>query len=368
MYKITLIFITINLCLVSFLAKANTNESIQTTSYENNYYNGKKFTFIENGITFSVFQNGEFDFYINPKNTIRTNVAYGAVNISYNAGYNYEGYIQYDDYGAIVQIEGVPVYYDYYGRIIGAGNVNINYHSNRLVRIGGLRIYYNGYGYYSHYGGYVNSYNRYYAYNPYHNYFTRPYYNRCVVSYNPYRRHYKPHRYTYHHKKKSYTNHNQYKKNDFKRVDARIRSTKTQGRNNRVDQKNNSGRQNALVNSSSRRSARTNTFKQEPKIASGSNRNSKNTKINSSRATQNKRLQGNYRQENNVSKVRSEQRQLHHSQASTRTRNTSKKTYPQRTTNYKSTKKTNSTNSRNTEKSPKRSLADRSSNRNRKSS
>ena len=90
--------------------------------------------------------------------------------------------------------------------------------------------------------------------------------------------------------------------------------------------------------------------------------------MNSLRATQKKRLQNNNRPESNVSKVRSEQRQLHQSQASTKTRNSSKNISRQRNTNYNPAKKSSSTNNRNTKTSPKKSLAGRSSNRNRKSS
>ena len=121
MKKIALLFVTVFLFNLSPLALANVKA--KTTFYD--YYNdgyGETFTFIERGITFSVFQNGEFDFYINPRNGINAGVNLGNVSISYNAGYNYDAYVQYDDYGAIIQIEDVPIYYDYYGRISKVGN------------------------------------------------------------------------------------------------------------------------------------------------------------------------------------------------------------------------------------------------------
>jgi len=224
MNKITLLLIAIFSYLSSPLAFSNTENNYNTTLYS--YNNGEKFTFVERGITFSVFRNGEFDFYINPRNGVRTNIDIGLVNISYNYGYNYDAYVQYDDYGAILQIENVPIYYDYYGRIVGAGNVKINYRANRLARIGGLHIYYNTYGYYSHYSGFINTYNRYYAYHPHHNYFVRPYYNHCVVSYNPYRLYYKPKRYNYYDHRKYYAK-NYNKNRTYKKVDSRVRNARS---------------------------------------------------------------------------------------------------------------------------------------------
>jgi hypothetical protein len=188
------LFLIVAFLITSFSIKATTNG----TEYRYYNENGDKFTFVERGITFAVFQNGEFDFYLNQRNS-GINIGYRSrnVNISFNSGYNYDAYVQYDDYGAVIQVENVPIYYDYYGRVTQIGNVNINYRSGRLVQLGGLHIFYNNYGYYSRYSGYVNRYNRHYAYHPYHNYFSRPIFDYRIVSYKPYRHYYKPSRYTY---------------------------------------------------------------------------------------------------------------------------------------------------------------------------
>ena len=103
---------------------ANTTNATTTNNY---YYNdGNSFTFVERGVTFSVFQNGEFDFYINPRSGFNANYQGNGVNISYNSGYNYDAYVQYDDYGAIIQVEDIPIYYDYYGRVTRVGIIDIN--------------------------------------------------------------------------------------------------------------------------------------------------------------------------------------------------------------------------------------------------
>ena len=238
--------------LVSLGALASTN-TLKMNRYYNDY--GNSFTFVESGVTFAVFQNGEFDFYMNRNNGLNVGYQSNNVNISFNSGYNYEAYVQYDDYGAIVQVENIPIYYDYYGRVDRIGNVNINYNQGRLIRVGGLHIHYNNHGHYSHYSGYINSYNPYYVYHPYHNFFIRPLFDFRIVSYHPYRNHYKPVRYAYykdHSRNKFYNNNNRhykYGKRDGRSVRQRVATAKvpkrTVDRVARVDR--NSVRDNATA-------------------------------------------------------------------------------------------------------------------------
>lgn len=214
------------LTILSPLAAAESKESTTNYTYYNEY--GETFTFVERGITFSVFQNGEFDFYINPRDGVHVGVNLANVSLSYNSGYDYDAYVQYDDYGAIIQIEDIPIYYDYYGRISQAGNVRIHYNGQRLARIGGLYIHYNRFGVYSHYTGFINRWNRRYVFHPYHNYFVRPVFNRCIVSYNPYRRWYRPIRYDYY-RGRGYARGYRYKNyrrdgRSFRSIDARVRT------------------------------------------------------------------------------------------------------------------------------------------------
>ena len=66
---------------------------------------GNSFIFVENGITFSVYPDGEFDFYINDRVNVNAHVGVGPIGVTFNSGYNYNPYVQYDDYGAIIQVE-----------------------------------------------------------------------------------------------------------------------------------------------------------------------------------------------------------------------------------------------------------------------
>ncbi|WP_298247024.1 hypothetical protein [uncultured Christiangramia sp.] len=174
------------------------SEISKSTTYSNLF--NDSFIFIEGGVEFAVYPNGEFDFYYNPDfrrgNEVR--ISTPNVNISYNSGYNYEPFIQYDDYGAVIQIEDVPVYYDYYGRIIQAGNIVMDYNRyGMLANVGSLRLHYNNFGRVIQRTGYINSYNRHYVRRPWHSYYRRPSLNVSIVFNQPYRAYYQPHRVSY---------------------------------------------------------------------------------------------------------------------------------------------------------------------------
>lgn len=193
MKNFTLIFAFL---FVGVTASANSETSVYPSPF--NY--GESFIFVEGGVEFSVYPNGEFDFYYNPQfsRSPLGNIQHPNSNISYNAGYNYDPYIQYDDFGAVIQIEDVPVYYDYYGRIIQAGNIFINYNSRgQLVRLGNMHIRYNRFNQPINYIGYINAYNPRYVYRPWHRYYVRPHQSYRVVYYEPYRAYYQPTRLSY---------------------------------------------------------------------------------------------------------------------------------------------------------------------------
>lgn len=193
----------------------------------NRGYDGSAFIFVEENVEFSVFPDGQFDFmYVGPQKSSGFTITTPNVNISFNSGYNYDAYVQYDDYGAVIQIENVPIYYDYYGRIIRAGNVNINYNNGRLARIGGLHIHYNPFGEFVYHTGFINRFNPYYIYRPWHVFYAPPIYHHVIVYNFPYRRYYKPIRYSYHQHIVFYKNRNNNAyingRKDFHRPGSRI--------------------------------------------------------------------------------------------------------------------------------------------------
>lgn len=191
----------------SVSAENSHSEISQKATYTNFF--DDSFIFIEGGVEFAVYPNGEFDFFYNPEFRRGNHVSISTpnVNISYNSGYNYEPFIQYDDYGAVIQIENVPVYYDYYGRIIQAGNVVMNYNQfGMLAHVGSLRLYYNDFGRVIRRTGFINNYNRHYVRRPWHSYYRRPSVNVSIVFNQPYRAYYQPHRVSYNHYTTVYNN------------------------------------------------------------------------------------------------------------------------------------------------------------------
>ena len=172
--------------------------TISASTFPNHTRNNNSFVFNEQGIEFAVFKDGQFDFNVlrQRQNSIQFSNHKG-INISFNTGYNYDAYVQYDSYGAVIQIENTPIYYDYYGRIIQAGNVHINYdYRGRVSWIGNMRINYDRYNN-SLCNGYVNRQHRYYTPSPWRSYYSVPNVQYCVIFNTPYRRHYTPIRYQY---------------------------------------------------------------------------------------------------------------------------------------------------------------------------
>lgn len=186
MKKLTLIFV--GLLAITF------RSSGYGYSYINSYADG--FVFDEMGITFAVYPDGEFDFYLANGQQSNT-VSNGYVNVTFNSGYNYNPYVQYDDFGAVIQVENVPIWYDYYGRVTQIGDVMINYNNRRVCQVGGLYVHYNSYGYYAYHTGYINTWNPYFVFRPFYVAFARPVVNMCFVRQTPYRQYYTPVRYAY---------------------------------------------------------------------------------------------------------------------------------------------------------------------------
>ncbi|MGV6832542.1 MAG: hypothetical protein ACWA5P_13395 [bacterium] len=185
------------LLLAPSLATAASAENTTLTRSWRGY--GNSFIFVEQGVEFSVFPDGQFDFNLNRfTSNFGVNANVGGVNVSFNTGYGYDAYVQYDDFGAVIQIENVPIYYDYYGRIIQAGNVFINYNNRGFVnRVGGLNIFYDRYNVFTHYTGFINLWNRRYVFRPWHSYYVIPRANFCILYNRPYRQWYTPIRHTY---------------------------------------------------------------------------------------------------------------------------------------------------------------------------
>lgn len=155
------------------------------------------FIFVENGVTFSVFPDGEFDFYVDNIININGGAQIGNVGVTFNSGFNYNPFVQFDDFGAVIQVENVPIFYDFYGRVNQIGSINLNFNNGFVNRIGGMSIFYNR-GAFSHFNGFINIHNRRFVNRPFHRWFARPAVGFFNVWHTPYRQFYNPIRYTWH--------------------------------------------------------------------------------------------------------------------------------------------------------------------------
>lgn len=136
------IFLLIALLSLTNLTATNTKNNIGV-----NYRYNDAVTFIERGIEFHVFLNGNFDF-----NTLRGNDVY------YNG--NQRTHIRRDNFGRIRQIGNAVINYGFNGNVTAIGNVPIRYRFGQLSSVGNLFVEYDRWGY-PHYRGFVKQ-NRFY--------------------------------------------------------------------------------------------------------------------------------------------------------------------------------------------------------------
>lgn len=108
--------------------------------------------FVEKGIEFYVFLNGEFDF--NTRYRYEKHQSHGGI------------YIERDYNGKVRRIGNSFINYDRYGKVKRIGNIYMEYRYGYLVRVGNLRIEYDRSGY-PHFLGNVK-YNHYEYEDPYY--------------------------------------------------------------------------------------------------------------------------------------------------------------------------------------------------------
>ena len=250
--------------------------TVSASTVSNHTRTSNSFVFNEQGIEFAIFNDGQFDFNVlrQRQNSIQFS-NHNGINISFNTGYDYAGYVQYDNYGAVIQIENTPIYYDYYGRISQAGNVHVNYdYRGRVSWIGNMRINYDRYNN-SHCNGYVNQ--RYYTPSVWYSYYSVPNVQYCVIFKTPYRRHYTPVRYQYQRPYRNNRRPNVYRnRRDQNRVANNRSNHSDRYRTNRTTRRsiNNTTRS---ENRQTTRSTRSSTNRSNNRVATSNQRARKNT-------------------------------------------------------------------------------------------
>ena len=130
------IFILLGMFMVVSTVEAK-NGKLPTNKIGLKYYDDAV-SFVERGIKFHVFLNGDFDFNSQHKNTY----------------YDYNGRrtkkrgirIERNYNGKIKRVGNVFINYDYRGNVKRIGNIFMNYNRGNLTKVGGLRITYNRWG------------------------------------------------------------------------------------------------------------------------------------------------------------------------------------------------------------------------------
>ena len=116
------------------------------------YRNDDPIVFVERGIEFYVFPDGQLDFntrptssssdmYYRSKGNNGVNKTYGAPNNSRKANYGVK--VAHDDQGRVRQVGNVFINYDVNDRVKRIGSVYMTYNRYALERVGGLEIIYN---------------------------------------------------------------------------------------------------------------------------------------------------------------------------------------------------------------------------------
>lgn len=141
------------------------------------YRDAEPIVFLERGIEFMVFPNGEMDFNTEPSSNNGDNYYRNRSRATANATYGAPRYtpaggvrVEHDTRGRVRRVGNVYINYDAVGRVKRVGSVYMAYNSFALTQIGGMKIVYDRIGRIVRTYGYVNGYNSGYAYAPYTGY------------------------------------------------------------------------------------------------------------------------------------------------------------------------------------------------------
>ena len=121
--------------------------------YPVDFRNADPIVFVERGVEFFIFPDGQFDFNTRPSNgemyykqnrSNAVNKTYGKhANVQYR---NYGVKVEHDNRGRVRQVGNVFINYDSRDRIKRVGSVYMTYNRYALERVGGLEIIYNRHG------------------------------------------------------------------------------------------------------------------------------------------------------------------------------------------------------------------------------
>ena len=170
MRKITLVLATLLLG-VTFATALEQVSELNSKDLRNSkrYRFTQPILFVERGVEFLIFPNGEFDFNTNAnyansgdyyrKSTTRRgsiNATFGAPGVRNNFNRSRGVRITHDRIGRVRSVGNVFINYDYQGRVKRIGSVYMTYRFGQLKQVGGLHIQYNRWGEMVNIRGHVN--------------------------------------------------------------------------------------------------------------------------------------------------------------------------------------------------------------------
>ncbi|NER13827.1 hypothetical protein GWK08_10275 [Leptobacterium flavescens] len=162
------LLLTTSLLLVSTIALAGGVVPVKhgkTKGLTKRYRYTKPIKFVERGVEFFVFPNGEFDYntsgvaYYRGRTNLNVSIGTSGTRVHYRSPKRrHRGVrVEYDYYGRVHRIGNVFINYDRRGRIKRAGTVYIGYNRRGLAsNIGGLYIHYDRWGRIVDTSGYVS--------------------------------------------------------------------------------------------------------------------------------------------------------------------------------------------------------------------
>ena len=140
-------------------------------------YKAKPISFVEKGIKFYVYPNGDLDFRTNSRSRKSTQYIYrNGKRYIKRVPFNRVS-ISHDYQGRINRVGNVFINYNRFGKVKRIGSVFVDYHRRKLVRVGGLSIKYNRYGEVFYYGQVKPRYS-------YRNYRYDRFYDGMILDYN----------------------------------------------------------------------------------------------------------------------------------------------------------------------------------------
>jgi hypothetical protein len=147
--------------LVGSLAFATTDE--RTVAFDRtrgaaiHYNDAEPIVFMERGIEFFVFLNGDFDFNTRPQDSQGSYFYRRGASARGNGGVavNYGVRIEHDSFGRVRRVGNIFINYDQFNRVNRIGTVYMRYNNFALTQIGGMQIAYNRRGQIAHIVGQV---------------------------------------------------------------------------------------------------------------------------------------------------------------------------------------------------------------------